>query len=30
MQIHVVQKGQSLYGIAQAYGINYQEIAQSK
>lgn len=29
MQIHVVQKGQSLYGIAQAYGINYQEIAQA-
>lgn len=29
MQIHVVQNGQSLYGIAQAYGINYQEIAQA-
>jgi len=29
MQIHVVQQGQSLYGIAQAYGINYQEIAQA-
>lgn len=29
MQIHVVQKGQNLYGIAQAYGINYQEIAQA-
>ena len=29
MQIHVVQKGQSLYGISQAYGINYQEIAQA-
>lgn len=27
VQIHVVQKGQSLYGIAQAYGINYQDIA---
>ncbi len=27
VQIHVVQKGQSLYGIAQAYGISYQEIA---
>ncbi|WP_203247149.1 LysM peptidoglycan-binding domain-containing protein [Sporosarcina beigongshangi] len=27
MQIHVVQKGQSLYGIAQAYGISYQDIA---
>ncbi len=27
MQIHVVQKGQSLYSIAQAYGITYQEIA---
>ncbi|MFJ7934645.1 LysM peptidoglycan-binding domain-containing protein [Sporosarcina sp. NPDC096371] len=29
MQIHVVQKGQSLYGIAQAYGISYQDIAQA-
>ncbi|MBE1554220.1 LysM peptidoglycan-binding domain-containing protein [Sporosarcina limicola] len=27
MQIHVVQKGQSLYGIGQAYGIPYQGIA---
>ncbi|MCZ2257831.1 LysM peptidoglycan-binding domain-containing protein [Sporosarcina sp. G11-34] len=27
MQIHVVQRGQSLYGISQAYGITYQEIA---
>lgn len=27
VQIHVVQKGQSLYGIAQAYGISYQDIA---
>ncbi|MEK3933703.1 glycoside hydrolase family 18 protein [Sporosarcina sp. FSL W7-1349] len=27
MQIHVVQPGQSLYGIAQAYGITYQDIA---
>ena len=29
MQIHVVQKGQSLYGIAQAYGITYQDIARA-
>ncbi|MER2089707.1 MAG: glycoside hydrolase family 18 protein [Sporosarcina sp.] len=29
MQIHVVQKGQSLYGIARAYGINYTDIAQA-
>ncbi|MFS0574700.1 glycoside hydrolase family 18 protein [Sporosarcina sp. 179-K 3D1 HS] len=27
MQIHVVQSGQSLYGIAQAYGVTYQDIA---
>lgn len=27
MQIHVVQPGQSLYGIGQAYGITYQAIA---
>ncbi|WP_438311813.1 LysM peptidoglycan-binding domain-containing protein [Sporosarcina sp. FA9] len=27
MQIHVVQKGQSLYGISQAYGLTYQEVA---
>lgn len=27
MQIHVVQRGQSLYGIGQAYGIPYEEIA---
>lgn len=27
LQIHVVQRGQSLYGISQAYGIPYQEIA---
>ncbi|CAM3143017.1 glycoside hydrolase family 18 protein [Filibacter tadaridae] len=27
MQIHVVQRGQSLYGIARSYGITYQEIA---
>lgn len=27
MQIHVVQRGQTLYGIAQAYGITYQDIA---
>ena len=27
MQIHVVQRGQSLYGIGQAYGISYQDIA---
>ena len=29
MQIHVVQKGQSLYGISQAYGISYQDIAKA-
>ena len=29
MQIHVVQKGQSLYGISQAYGLTYQEIAEA-
>lgn len=28
MQIHVVQSGQSLYGISQAYGVTYQSIAQ--
>lgn len=27
MQIHVVQPGQSLYGISQAYGVPYQSIA---
>lgn len=27
MQIHVVQRGQTLYGIAQAYGVTYQDIA---
>lgn len=27
VQIHVVQRGESLYGIAQAYGIPYEEIA---
>ncbi|MHA6259767.1 LysM peptidoglycan-binding domain-containing protein [Sporosarcina sp. CAU 1771] len=27
MQIHVVQSGQSLYGISQAYGVPYQEVA---
>lgn len=29
MQIHVVQRGESLYGIAQAYGISYEEIAEA-
>lgn len=29
MQIHVVQQGQSLYGIGQAYGISYEEIAEA-
>ncbi|MEI5908735.1 LysM peptidoglycan-binding domain-containing protein [Bacillus spongiae] len=29
MQIHVVQGGQSLYGISQAYGVSYQTIAQA-
>ncbi|WP_432357862.1 LysM peptidoglycan-binding domain-containing protein [Sporosarcina sp. UB5] len=29
MQIHVVQQGQSLYGIGQAYGIPYEEIAKA-
>lgn len=29
MQIHVVQSGQSLYGIAQVYGVSYQTIAQA-
>ncbi|MBB3112287.1 spore germination protein [Paenibacillus phyllosphaerae] len=29
MQIHVVQPGQSLYGIAQAYGTNVQTIAEA-
>ena len=27
MQIHVVQSGQSLYGISQAYGVTVEEIA---
>ena len=27
MQIHVVERGQSLYGISKAYGIGYEEIA---
>ena len=27
MQIHVVRRGQSLYGIGQSYGVPYQEIA---
>ncbi|GKV54731.1 spore germination protein YaaH [Sporosarcina sp. NCCP-2222] len=27
VQIHVVQKGQSLYGIGQAYGVSYEKIA---
>ena len=29
MQIHVVQQGQSLYGIGQAYGISYEKIAEA-
>ncbi|WP_339254928.1 LysM peptidoglycan-binding domain-containing protein [Sporosarcina sp. FSL W8-0480] len=29
MQIHVVQSGQSLYGIGQTYGISYEEIAKA-
>jgi spore germination protein len=29
MQIHVVQRGQSLYGIAQAYGVSAAEIAEA-
>ena len=29
MQIHVVQQGQNLYGIGQAYGISYEEIARA-
>lgn len=29
MQIHVVQQGQSLYGIGQAYGVPYEEIARA-
>lgn len=29
LQIHVVQQGQSLYGIGQAYGIPYEQIAQA-
>ncbi|MBD7986301.1 glycoside hydrolase family 18 protein [Sporosarcina sp. Sa2YVA2] len=29
MQIHVVQQGQSLYGIGQAYGVAYEEIAEA-
>ena len=29
MQIHVVRRGQSLYGISQAYGISFQSIAQA-
>ncbi len=29
MQIHVVQPGQSLWGIAQAYGTTYEEISQA-
>lgn len=29
MQIHVVQSGQSLYGIAEAYGVNADEIIQA-
>ncbi|KWX74058.1 hypothetical protein AMQ84_21000 [Paenibacillus riograndensis] len=29
MQIHVVQAGQSLYGIAQAYGVNADEISEA-
>ncbi|BAQ11928.1 spore germination protein yaah [Bacillus sp. OxB-1] len=29
MQIHVVQPGQTLYGIGQAYGIPYQDIAEA-
>lgn len=29
MQIHVVQRGQSLYGISQAYGIAYEDIAKA-
>ncbi|MDW0117074.1 glycosyl hydrolase family 18 protein [Sporosarcina thermotolerans] len=29
MQIHVVQQGQSLYGIGQVYGIPYEEIAKA-
>lgn len=29
MQIHVVLKGQSLYGISKAYGISYEEVAKA-
>lgn len=29
LQIHVVQSGQSLYGIGQTYGISYEEIAKA-
>ena len=29
MQIHVVQRGQSLYGISKAYGIPFEEIAEA-
>lgn len=29
LQIHVVQRGQNLYGISQAYGLTYQEVAEA-
>ncbi len=29
MQIHVVQQGQNLYGIGQAYGVSYEDIARA-
>ena len=30
MQIHIVQQGQNLYSIAQAYGTSAQEIVRSQ